>query len=152
MFCSQCGASILNDARFCGKCGAAVMAGPITRETEVFVNTSGRKCADSELPSEAKRLSWGAFWFSWIWGILNGTYIALLTLVVPFVFNVVLLVKGRQWAWENKKWDSAAEFDRVQRLWGMWGWILALAGTLIAVILFVLIFGLGFAAATGALK
>ncbi|MFH0920501.1 MAG: zinc ribbon domain-containing protein [Fibrobacterota bacterium] len=150
MFCPQCGASNLNDARFCGTCGAAVTAGPITRETEVFTNTSGRPCSDAELPAEAKKLSWGAFWFGWIWGLFNGTYIALLTLLLPFIFNVILLIKGRQWAWENKKWDSAADFERVQRLWGIWGWILTLAAIVFCVI--GVIFIMGLAAFSGALS
>jgi len=141
MFCPKCGTSLLQESRFCGKCGAAIMAGPITRETEVFVNTSGRPCSPSELPPEARKLSWGAFWFSWIWGPFNGTPLTLLALVLPVVFNFVLLFKGRAWAWENKKWDTAADFDRVQKRWGMWGWIIGPATVVVLTIVLIAVLG-----------
>jgi hypothetical protein len=100
--------------------------------------TSGRKCSPSELPAEAKKLSWGAFWFSWIWGLFNGTYISLLAIFpLPGIMNVVLLFKGRQWAWENKKWDDEKQFDRAQRAWGRWGLFIVLLPVIIGVFIFV---------------
>ena len=89
-------------------------------------NNSGRKCSLSELPYSAKKVSWGAFWLSWIWGLCNETYIALLAIALPVIMNFVLLFKGRQWAWEHKRWDSEEQFDRVQKNWGIWGFIVAI--------------------------
>jgi hypothetical protein len=97
-------------------------------------NTSGRKCSTSELPESARKLSWGGFWFSIIWGIFNGVWISLLGLIFPFIINIILLIKGRQWAWENKRWDSEEEFDRVQHLWGMWGLILSVIPIVLIII------------------
>ncbi len=78
-------------------------------------------------PSDVSGLSWGAFFWGWIWGLFNGTYIALLTLVpvINIVMAFVLLFKGRQWAWENKQWESLEAFNRSQRRWGLSGLILS---------------------------
>lgn len=78
-----------------------------------------------ELPPELRRWNWGAFFLNWIWGLGNGTYIALL-MFVPFVNIVmpfVLGAKGDQWAWKNGRWRSAEHFRRVQRLWAIWSFV-----------------------------
>lgn len=88
-------------------------------------NTSGQG-KGAVVPEEAKGLAWGAFLFTWIWGIFNRTWLALLTLVpiVGLVVWVMLLIKGREWAWQNKRWDSVEHFNRVQRKWAKVGVIL----------------------------
>jgi hypothetical protein len=77
-----------------------------------------------DIPAEIDRWNWGAFLLNWIWGIGNNTFIALLTLI-PFVgiliMPFVLGAKGSAWAWRNGRWNSAAHFKRVQRLWAIWG-------------------------------
>jgi len=85
-------------------------------------NTSGQGAA-AAVPPEIDRWNWGAFLLTWIWGIGNNTFIALLSLV-PFanlVMPFVLGAKGSAWAWRNKKWDSADQFRNVQRKWALWG-------------------------------
>ena len=81
-------------------------------------NTSGQG-KGAILPDEAKGLAWGAFLMTWIWGVFNRTWLALLTFVplVGLVVWVMLLFKGREWAWQNKQWDSVEHFNRVQRKW-----------------------------------
>lgn len=82
-------------------------------------NTSGQG-KDAVLPDELDRLNWAAFFLSWIWGLGNKTYIALLALIplVNVVMPFVLLFKGNKWAWANKSWDDVDHFRRVQRKWG----------------------------------
>jgi hypothetical protein len=87
----------------------------------------------SQIPREVDRWNWGAFFLSWIWGLGNGTPIALLTLVplVGFVMIFVLGAKGSRWAWHNERWDSVEHFKRVQRKWAIAGlivWIVGIAG------------------------
>lgn len=85
-------------------------------------NTSGTKAA-AVVPPQARRWNWGAFLLNWIWGIGNNTFIALL-MFVPFVNFVMLFVlgaKGGEWAWRNTKWQGIEHFQRVQRLWAIWG-------------------------------
>jgi hypothetical protein len=85
-------------------------------------NTSGQG-KDAAVPAEIDCWNWGAFLMSWIWGIGNSTWIALLALVpcagpiMPFVLGV----KGSAWAWQNKRWESVEEFRRVQRIWAIVG-------------------------------
>jgi ABC-type Fe3+ transport system permease subunit len=70
---------------------------------------------------------------TWIWGLGNSTYIALLALlpVVNIVMAVILGIKGGQWAWKNRRWDNIEQFTRVQGLWTAFGFGL-LAGCLLA--------------------
>ncbi|HZR86179.1 MAG TPA: cytochrome c oxidase assembly factor Coa1 family protein [Bradyrhizobium sp.] len=90
-------------------------------------------------PPEIDRWNWGAFLLNWIWGVGNNTFIALLTLVpfVGLVMPFVLGAKGSRWAWRNGRWDSVAHFQRVQRLWAIWGVVIWLG----AVALFGGVFG-----------
>ncbi len=142
-FCPQCGASLETDDRFCGACGTTVQSvapddnldpthppnreanlAPPPPEPEVASqqqpdgNTSGQG-ESSQVPVEIKKWNWGAFFMTWIWGIGNQTYIALLGLIplVNIVMMFILGAKGNQWAWQNKRWDSIEHFKRVQRRW-----------------------------------
>ena len=73
-----------------------------------------------------------------MWGLFNRVWLSLLVFVpviglfVPFV----LLFKGREWAWQNKTWESVEHFNRVQRNWTIAGLIpffLAIVGIAVAV-------------------
>jgi hypothetical protein len=95
--------------------------------------------APQAMAPELTRWNWGAFFLNWIWGIGNGTPIALLTLVpiVGFVMPFVLGVKGSGWAWRNKRWDSLEHFARVQRRWAIAGLIIWVAAIAFFVAIFV---------------
>jgi len=83
---------------------------------------SGRGKA-SAVPAEIRGWNWGAFLLSWIWGIGNSTYIALL-MFVPFVNLVmpfVLGAKGSEWAWKNRVWRDVEHFRKTQRKWAWAG-------------------------------
>ena len=81
---------------------------------------------NAKIPEGVKGWSWGAFLFNWIWAIGNKTWIGLIALVpyVGFVMAIILGIKGREWAWRNKRWDSVEHFQRVQRRWSFWGLLL----------------------------
>jgi Cytochrome oxidase complex assembly protein 1 len=86
----------------------------------------------SVVPPEIDRWNWGAFLLNWIWGIGNGTFIALLTFIPFFglAMPFVLGARGSAWAWRNGRWDSVEHFKRVQRKWAIWGvvvWVAAIA-------------------------
>lgn len=75
------------------------------------------------IPNEVRRWNWGAFFLTWIWGIGNNVLIAFLCFV-PFlnvVMPIVLGIKGGEWAWQKKRWDSLEHFQRVQRIWAWVG-------------------------------
>jgi len=92
----------------------------------------------SVIPPQIRKWNWGAFFFTWIWGIANGTYIAFFALIpyVGFVMPFVLGAKGSEWAWSNKHWQSVEQFRDTQRSW-------AIAGAVVFGILIVLSFFIG---------
>lgn len=100
-------------------------------------NTSGMG-KDHPLPAGIKGWSWGALFWNWIWAIGNKTWIGLLAVIpyIGFIVVIVLALKGREWAWQNKRWESVEHFQRVQRAWSIWAGIVfvvaLLAGVLIA--------------------
>ncbi|GAB3511110.1 cytochrome c oxidase assembly factor Coa1 family protein [Pseudoxanthomonas daejeonensis] len=105
-------------------------------------NTSGGGDA-AVVPPEIDRWNWGAFVLTWIWGVCNNTFIALL-MFVPFanmVMPFVLGARGSAWAWRNKRWESVEAFKAAQRKWAWWG----LAALLLFVLLLVGIFAAVFA-------
>lgn len=127
VFCMQCGQKITADATFCTSCGAA--------QTQSKPNNNNSHSPNETLPDGIRGWSWGAFWLTWIWAIFNKTWIGLLALipVVNFGMMVVLGLKGREWAWKNKHWNSVDDFNRVQKKWNLASWILLAVGLLIGI-------------------
>jgi len=103
-----------------------------------IVNNSGQ--SEAALPDQLRGWSWGAFTFTWIWGIFNSTWMAFLAFI-PF-FNIVwvfvLGAKGKEWAWKNRKWESAERFKKTQRTWDKWGIALFIIGIIIFVLYIVI--------------
>lgn len=85
-------------------------------------NTSGGG-PSAAVPPEIDRWNWGAFLLHWIWGLGNGSWIALLMFVpcVGWVMPFVLGARGSAWAWRNRRWDSVEAFQATQRKWALWG-------------------------------
>lgn len=118
IFCRSCGKQIHHSAPACPHCGAPNPTG-ITSEGATGIEP---------LPPGVAGWSWGAFLWNWVWAIGNKTWIGLLCLVpfIGFVMAFVLGFKGREWAWKNKEWRDLEHFNRVQRLWSVWGVIILL--------------------------
>jgi hypothetical protein len=76
-----------------------------------------------DAPPKIQGWNWGAFFLGWIWAISHNTWIGLLTLVPSFGFimNIVLGVKGNEWAWQNRQFESVEQFKAVQKAWTIWG-------------------------------
>jgi hypothetical protein len=126
-FCPKCGREVSEDTKFCPQCGQNLKVG-VTPE-----NTSGQG-ASAIVPEEVRGWSWAGFSLTWIWGVFNGVLISLLALIpfFAFVWAIVLGIKGNEWAWRNKKWDSVEHFKSSQRPWNIAGivlfaiWVIAL--------------------------
>jgi hypothetical protein len=103
-------------------------------------NTSGGG-KGAAIPEGITGWSWGAFFLNWIWAIGNRTWVGLFAIIpyVGFVMAIVLGVKGREWAWRNKRWESIEQFNRAQRSWSKWGIILTVAAFLIGIVAAILI-------------
>lgn len=97
-------------------------------------NNSGTK--SPEVPEEIKGWSWGAFLLTWIWGIFNSVFISLLMFIplVNVVIWILLGIKGNEWAWQNKRWESIEQFKRVQKKWAIAGVIVFIAGLVLGVL------------------
>ncbi len=83
-------------------------------------NTSGQGTA-TVLPQELEGWNWGGFLLTWVWGIGNNVWIALVALapvpIVGLAVGILLGLKGNEWAWQNKKWASVEHFHKTQRIW-----------------------------------
>ena len=114
MFCRKCGKELLSDSRFCDKCGTEVGA----TSTEPAV-AGEQEVREDILPEEFRKWNWGAFTFTFIWGLFNRTYSAFWVFVpvVGIVMAFVLGAKGNEWAWKNKHWEDLEHFDKVQGRW-----------------------------------
>ena len=94
-------------------------------EKQPAANTSGQGLTIGDVPPEIKEWNWGAFFLTWIWGIGNKVWLSLIALIpLPFVglaMGILLGIKGNEWAWQCKKWDSIEQFRHRQRIWMYWG-------------------------------
>ena len=102
-------------------------------------NTSGQG-PSADIPREIIWWNWGAFFLNWIWGIWNKTYIAFFCLlpVIGFIMMIVLGMKGNEWAWQHKRWESVDQFQRVQRSWSKAGLIVAVILLCLGILGFIL--------------
>ncbi len=76
--------------------------------------------------------NWGAFFFTWIWGLCNKTYISLLVLlpIANIIMPFYLGSNGTIMAWENGDWYDEESFLDYQKKWAKAGFI-AMAITLV---------------------
>ncbi len=84
-----------------------------------------------DIPDGVKGWSWGAFLLNWIWAIGNKTWIGLFALIpyVGIIMSIALGIKGREWAWQNKHWESIEHFQNVQKRWSFWSVIILVIST-----------------------
>ncbi len=120
-------------------------------EVQNIQNNSGQK--DAVVPEAiAKKFNWGAFLLNWIWGLGNNTYITLFIFLasilafIPFIGGFIPLglciwfgIKGNEWAWQNKQWDSIEHFNSVQKIWAIVGLVLAIVGFILGFLFFTVI-------------
>lgn len=104
-------------------------------------NTSGGGDT-AAVPLEIDRWNWGAFLLTWIWGVCNNTFIALLMFVpvANIVMPFVLGARGSAWAWRNRRWASVEAFQATQRKWARWGLVVLLLWLLLMVGIFAAVF------------
>ncbi len=121
-----------------------------TEEHQAVVAAAAVTLPD-QLP--VRRWSWGAFVFTWLWGVFNGawwTLAGLLLTLVPSVelwrhalpgggsvwvstgtllytaWSVVCGLMGERWAVRGRRWQSAAQFRRRQHGWAIAALVVAL--------------------------
>ncbi|AVK62390.1 ribonuclease G [Lactobacillus sp. CBA3605] len=96
----------------------------------------------TQVPAEVKGWNWGAFMFSFIWGIGNRTYLPLLTLIP--IFNIVWVFvvgfKGNGWAWQKGQYTDVETFKAVQSTWNRAGLVQFIIW-IVLVALYIFVFG-----------
>lgn len=91
---------------------------------------------EAQLPGELKGWNWGAFFLPFAWGPFNRVWVGLSVLIVVFlpipwllgllIYSPMALfvgLRGNEWAWRARKWESVDHFRKVQGLWTKWGTI-----------------------------
>lgn len=99
-------------------------------------NNSGQGANSRVLDIVAKKFNWGAFLLTWIWGLGNRSFITLIIFplsflgmiplvgwIIPLACNIWFGIKGNEWAWQNKRWESIEQFHEVQKKWVIGGLI-----------------------------
>lgn len=149
--CPECKA-VINGQIYCSRCiSARLDNGAWPGQAIAAGNCASGMGSYSAIPPEIKGWNWGGFLMTWIWGIGNNVWIALIALlgmipwigwIISLTMRIILGVKGNEWAWQRKKWDSIEHFKRVQRTWMWWGVGLILLQVVLAIALAALIFSL----------
>ena len=125
--CPRCQLPVKKERQYCPHCNLEIGTH----------NTSGTGYS-AVVPDEIKGLNWGAFFIPVVWGVFHKVWLSVLCLVpiAGLILPFFLLVKGNDWAWQSKHWDSIEQFKRTQKKWMYWGIAASLAP-------FVLILGIG---------
>ncbi|MDD5311739.1 MAG: B-box zinc finger protein [Dehalococcoidia bacterium] len=141
LVCPECKVSAANQI-YCNPCiETRLKTGSWPAVPAGGYNTSGTG-STADVPAEIRGWNWGGFLLTWIWGIGNNVWISLLALLsfIPYIgwiigltMRIILGIKGNEWAWRSKKWDSVDHFKQVQRKWTWWG-IAGLAALIILVL------------------
>jgi hypothetical protein len=116
-----------------------------TQIDNAVINTSGQGYS-AIVPTELIGWNWGAFSLTWLWGMSNRVWISLLALIpfplISIAMMIILGIKGSEWAWQYKKWDSIEQFQKSQRKWKIWGIASLLAPVVLIIGITMIIIGL----------
>jgi hypothetical protein len=84
-------------------------------------------------PPELAGWNWGAFFMGWIWALGMSNVISfLLCFFLSGIGNIIIGIKGNEWAWSSRKFDSVEQFRAVQHTWAVWGVVLFIISILIS--------------------
>ena len=97
----------------------------------------------AELNNELNGFNWGAFGFTWMWGLGNGSFnktwhillvhgLYIISNFIPFGSFLSLIagpaylalaiyygLNGNKWAYENRAWWSLEDFTNTQKRWAI---------------------------------
>lgn len=109
---------------------------PIELQPMAVINNSGQGGLFNSsvlVPEEIKGWNWGAFLISPFWMLSNRVGIGVLTYVpiVGFWVAIALGIKGNEWAWKSRKWESVEQFKQHQKKWAIAGIVLGISVNLI---------------------
>lgn len=93
----------------------------------------------SDYPDEIQKFNWGAFLLNWIWCLMNKQYkytvfyflVHLIPILGPLAMAICFGIKGNEWAWKAKTWDSVEQFNEAQKFWVRLWFVLTILGIII---------------------
>ena len=141
--CPACEGKVSSRAESCIHCGEPLKVAATAKPAPVglAINDSGSGTS-AAIPDEIKGFNWGACLLGPVWGVFHNSWFALLSIipVLNFISGPICGIKGNEWAWQNRKWQSVEQFKQVQHEWviaakrTLWVIIVLLALYLIAAI------------------
>lgn len=124
--------------------GHAATQRMVTPATARVSRPDAYESLERETPRCLDSWNWGAFVFGWLWGVCNGVYWPLITLI-PYVGQIAALIicfilgaNGSRYAWKEFS-GSANEFDEKQHNWAVAAGVYAAILVLLVVILVIAI-------------
>lgn len=86
----------------------------------------------SESSEVLSKFNWGAFWYSYFWGLGNGAFrktvpilicdilsgipiINIVVLIINLILRIIAGINGNKWAYEGRAWYDAKDFEDTQR-------------------------------------
>ena len=75
------------------------------------------------LPHELMGWNWGAFFWSWVWGLRFGIWPGVVALIFP-PWAIVAGIKGNEWLWQTGRFDDIEDFQHSQKKWAISGALL----------------------------
>ena len=95
-------------------------------------NTPTSSGKSGNFPPELAGWNWGAFFMGWIWALGMSSAISfILCFFLSGIGNIVVGIKGNEWAWNSRKFDSVEQFKAVQHTWAIWGVVLLIIGIVV---------------------
>ena len=150
--CPVCGTSAGAAALSCVRCRNPFLGGPNPSGNYQQAYPRPNFSNVYALPQNVKStFNWGAFAFTWIWGLNHKkpeTLLAILAAFVPFgglIAAIYIGYKGNEWAWDSGRFQSIDDMQECQIIWAKWaGWMFALsvAGPFLALIMILLVGGI----------
>ena len=136
--CPFCREEVSASSRFCKFCNEN-----LDSRGSGSLGSPGSPVSSHVIQAELKKWNWGAFLWGPIWAIGNNTWIGLLGFIpyVGLIMAIVLGIKGNEWAWQNKNWNSFQHFKETQKKW-VKAWFITF------LVIFTLCILIGLAAAT----
>jgi hypothetical protein len=101
-------------------------------------NTSGEG-PTAVVPAELQGWNWGAFLLNWLWAIVHKAWLGFaLSFFLGIIGAIACGIKGNEWAWQNNRYESVAQFREIQGKWTKWGVIVLVASLLLSFLVVIL--------------
>ena len=86
-------------------------------------NNSSGQGTNSEIPPEILKWNWAAAGLGIIWAAYHRVWKVFYGFipVVGYFWWIVMGINGNKWAWQQNRWASVEEFQKIQRRWKPWG-------------------------------